>query len=116
MKKLITLFAIVALFGSCKKEPIAEPVVVSEAGQSKLFVVDLQSSEPQGSMFGYILYLNGSEVASPATVIAGDSVNVVVFNPMENAFVLKCYLANANVYPNSNYQYSDVNWNYVIPE
>lgn len=112
MKKSILLFAIVALFGSCKKEPLAEPETTVQT--NKLFVVDLQSSEPQGPMFGYILYLNGSDVASPATVKGGDTVKVVVYNPLENAFILKCNLDNVNVYPNSNYQYAGVNWTYTI--
>ncbi len=113
MKKLIALFAIAALFGSCKKEPITEPETIATT-QSKMFVVDLQSAEPTGPMFGYLLYVNGTDVASPATVIAGDSVKVVVFNPLSNPFILKCYLDNVNVYPNVNYQYSDVTWTYLI--
>jgi hypothetical protein len=112
MKKLITLFAIVALFGSCKKEPVATPE--TPQAQSKLFVVELQSSEPTGTFFGYTLSLNGTTVASPITVNTGDSVRVIVFNPLSNAFILKCYVDNTNVYPNSNYQYSDVTWPYIV--
>ena len=114
MKKLFTLFAIVALFGSCKKEPTPTPETTPAAQQSKMFVVDLQSSEPTGPMFGYLLSVNGTDVASPATVITGDSVKVVVFNPLSNAFILKCNIDNVNVYPNGNYQYSDVTWIYTI--
>lgn len=112
MKKLITLLAIVALFGSCKKEPITTPETPPQ--QSKMFVVDLQSSEPTGPMFGYTLSLNGTSVASPVTVTAGDSVKVVVFNPLSNPFILKCYVDNVNVYPNGNYQYADVTWIYAV--
>jgi len=112
MKKLITLFAIVALLGSCKKEENKAPTTTTIA--SKLFVVELQSTEPQGTFFGYNLYLNGNSVASPITVVNGDAVKVVVYNSLGNAYVLKCFVDNVNMYPNANYQYSDVTWNYTI--
>jgi len=113
MKRIITLFVIVALFGSCKKEENKAPTPV--VTNTKLLVVELQSTEPQGAFFGYIVELNGVQVASPISVIEGDSIYVNVFNPLGNAYILKCYLDNSNVYPNANYQYSDVNWSYIIP-
>lgn len=112
MKKLITLFAIVALFGSCKKEPIETPEPVQH--QSKMFSVELQSSEPTGSFFGYTLTVNGSDTTSPATVNTGDSVKVEVFDPLGHPYILKCYIDNVNVYPNGNYQYDNSTWIYTI--
>lgn len=114
MKKLITLLAIVALFGSCKKETVAPATTTSMTQQSKLFTVELQSSEPTGPYFGYIVEVNGSFATSPANVYPGDSVKVSVYNSLGNPFILKCYLNNTNVYPNGNYQYSDVSWIYNV--
>lgn len=113
----VTIFAaIVCMATSCKKESIAEPTTTTTIPVSKLFVVYLQSSEPTGPMFGYTLSVNGNAITSPATVNAGDSVYVEVYNPLGYAYILKCNLDNANVYPNGNYQYAGATWSYIIPQ
>ena len=113
----VTIFAaIVCMATGCKKESIAEPATTTALPVNKLFVVDLQSSEPTGPFFGYTLSLNGTAITSPATVTAGDSVYVEVYDPLGHAYILQCNLDNANVYPNGNYQYAGVTWSYIIPQ
>lgn len=113
MKKSLILFAIVAIFGSCKKEKSITPAHYTSSS-SRMFVVDFQSVDPQGPFLGYNLYLNGNNLASPINVNVGDTIKVVTFDPLGKPYKLKCNLDNVNQYPNENFIYTDVTWTLIV--
>ena len=116
MKKIILLFAIVALISSCKKEetPTPTPATTPTASTPKLFNAVYTYGEPS-LYLGFVFKVNGVNKTVPVNVYIGDVLLITAHDNLDNGYMISTLLDGSEFDGGIfNMHYGSYTWTYTV--
>jgi len=116
MKNLLTLFVIVALLGSCKKEENKAPTTPTPTPLTTTYLFNAVYTYGEPSLYlGFVLKVNGVTKTVPVNVSVGDVLVITAHDNLDNGYVLEA-LKDGVRFTEGNYnmQYGSTTWNYTV--
>jgi hypothetical protein len=117
MKKIILLFAIVALISSCKKEETPTPTPTPTASTPKLFNAVYTYGE-QSLYLGFFFKVNGVNKTVPVNVYIGDVLLITAHDNLDNGYMISTLLDGSEfdggMYGFASMHYGSYTWTYTV--